>query len=302
MDSAALTGLRGTVGLWTRTLETVSPARAIQLAQEIEDFGYGSLFFPEAWGREAFTHAAILQSGTRRMTVGTGIASIWARDAVASANAARTLAAASGDRFVLGLGVSHRPLVERLRGQTYETPVAHLRRYLDAIDAAPMYAEEGTTPVPRVLAALGPTMLALAAERADGAFTYLVTPEHTESARTAIGDAFLLVEQAAVLGGDRDRFFERAHTHLEFYTGLENYRNNWRRLGFDERDWVRGGSERLCDALVTHGDLEAISARIGQHRAAGADHVLLQVLGEGHEPPLEDWARIAETVNVSSTD
>jgi probable F420-dependent oxidoreductase len=302
VDTAALAGLRGTVGLWTRALETVSPTRSIQLAQEIEDLGYGSLFVPEAWGREAFTHAAILLSGTRRITVGTGIASIWARDAVASANAARTLAAASGDRFVLGLGVSHRPLVERLRGQAYDAPVAHLRRYLDALDAAPMHAAEGATPVPRVLAALGPTMLALAADRADGAFTYLVTPEHTSSARAAIGETFLIVEQSVVLGGGRDAFLERAHAHLEFYTGLDNYRNSWRRLGFGDADWVRGGSERLCDELVTHGDLEVIAARVDQHRAAGADHVLLQVLGEGPEPPLEDWARLAEAVNVSSLD
>ncbi len=296
MESTALSGLRGTVGLWTATLDAVSPVRAIQLAQEIEDLGYPSLWFPEAWGREAFTQAALLLSATTRMSVATGIASVWARDAVASRNAARTLAAASRDRFVLGLGVSHQPLVERLRGHAYATPLAHLRDYLEAMDAVPMHAAEAETPVPVVLAALGPRMLALAAERTAGAFTYLVTPAHTALARAALGEAFLVVEQAVVLGGDRATYLERAHAHLDFYTGLANYRSNWARLGFTAEDWVRGGSERLCEALVAHVDEAGAREVVAQHRVAGADHVLLQVLGEGAEPPLEEWRHLAEAL------
>ncbi len=294
MESTALSALRGTVGLWTATLDSVPPARAVQLAQEVEDLGYPSLWFPEAWGREALSQAALFLSVTTRMTVATGIANIWARDAVATRNAARTLAAASRDRFVLGLGVSHQPLVERLHGHAYASPVAHARAYLEAMDAVPMHAYEAETPVPVVLAALGPRMLALSAERAAGAFTYLVTPGHTASARAALGDAFLVVEQAVVLGRDRATYLERAHAHLDFYTGLTNYRNNWARLGFTDADWVRGGSERLCEALVAHVDLEGAREVVAQHRAAGADHVLLQVLGEGDEPPLEEWRHLAE--------
>ena len=294
MEATALSSLRGTVGLWTATLDSVPPMRAVQLAQEIEDLGYPSLWFPEAWGREAFTQAALLLSVTTRLTVATGIANIWARDAVATRNAARTLAAASRDRFVLGLGVSHQPLVERLRGHAYASPLAHLREYLEAMDAVPMHAYEAETPVPVVLAALGPRMLHLAGERTAGAFTYLVTPEHTAVARSALGDAFLVVEQAVVLGQDRATYLERAHAHLDFYTGLTNYRNNWARLGFTEADWVRGGSEALCEALVAHVDLEGGREVVARHRAAGADHVLLQVLGEGAEPPLEEWRRLAE--------
>ncbi len=296
MEATALSSLRGTVGLWTATLDSVPPMRAVQLAQEIEDLGYPSLWFPEAWGREAFTQAALLLSVTTRLTVATGIANIWARDAVATRNAARTLAAASRDRFVLGLGVSHQPLVERLRGHAYASPLAHLRGYLEAMDAVPMHAYEAETPVPVVLAALGPRMLHLAGERTAGAFTYLVTPEHTAGARAALGDAFLVVEQAVVLGQDRATYLERAHAHLDFYTGLANYRNNWARLGFTDADWVRGGSERLCEALVAHVDLEGAREVVARHRAAGADHVLLQVLGEGAEPPLEEWRHLAEGV------
>ncbi len=296
MESTALSSLRGTVGLWSATFDAVPPVRAIQLAQEIEDLGYPSLWFPEAWGREAYTQAALFLSVTTRLTVATGIANVWARDAVATRNAARTLAAASGDRFVLGLGVSHQPLVERLRGHAYGSPVEHLRDYLEAMDAVPMHAPEAETPVPVVLAALGPRMLRLASARADGAFTYLVTPGHTATARAALGGGFLVVEQAVVLGQDRATYLERAHAHLDFYTGLANYRNNWARLGFTEADWVRGGSEALCEALVAHVDLEGAREVVAQHRAAGADHVLLQVLGEGSEPPLEEWRRLAEVV------
>lgn len=296
METSALTSLRGGVGLWTPTLEAVSPTRAVQLAQEIEDLGYRSLWFPEAWGREAFTHAALLLSATTRITVGTGIANVWARDAVATRNAARTLAAASRDRFVLGLGVSHQPLVERLRGHSYDAPLAQMRSYLESMDAVPMHAAEAETPVPVVLAALGPRMLGLAAERADGAFTYLVTPEHTARARATLNGSFLVVEQAVVVGGDRATYLARAHAHLEFYTGLANYRNNWQRLGFTAEDWVRGGSENLCEALVAHVEPEGVAEVVAAHVAAGADHVLLQVLGDGDEPPLEEWRRVAEAV------
>ncbi len=296
MESTALSTLRGTVGLWSATLDAVPPTRVMEVAQEIEDLGYPALWFPEAWGREAFTQAALVLSATTRLKVATGIANVWARDAVATRNAARTLSAASRDRFVLGLGVSHQPLVERLRGHDYASPIEHLRGYLEAMEKVPMHAAEAETPVPVVLAALGPRMLSLAKERAEGAFSYLVTPEHTALARAALRDTFLVVEQAIVLGADRATYLERAHAHLDFYTGLTNYRNNWARLGFSGEDWVRGGSERLCEAMVAHVDLEGVGEVVAQHREAGADHVLLQVLGEGPEPPLEEWRRLAEAL------
>jgi probable F420-dependent oxidoreductase len=294
---APLDSLRGTVGLWTTTHETLEPARSAELASEIESLGYSAMWIPEAWGRESISNAALLLAGTSRLVITTGIANIFGRDAVGAAAAAKTLNAAYSDRFVLGLGVSHRPLVERLRGHEYERPVEAMRAYLGAMDAAPMFSPEGSHRFARIIAALGPKMLAVGAELADGVHPYLVTPEHTAIARAAVGDKFVGVEQAVVLGQSREEFLRRAHAHLEIYTGLDNYRNSWRRLGFGEEDLVRGGSERLCDALVVHGDEAAVVARINDHREAGADHVCLQVLGEElTSVPSEEWRLIAAAI------
>jgi probable F420-dependent oxidoreductase len=279
------------------THESVPPAQSGEIAHELDSLGYGALWVPEAWGREAFTSAGLLLQGTSRMVIATGIANIWGRDAVSASNAAKTLNAAYDDRFVLGLGVSHQPLVERLRGHTYDSPLRAMREYLSAMDTAPMFAPEGEQRYARVIAALGPKMLELGAALCDGVHPYLVTPEHTAVARAAVGDKFVGVEQAVVLGQSRDEFLVRAHNHLEIYTGLDNYKNSWRRLGFVDEDFVRGGSERLCDAMVVHGDEAAVLARIEEHREAGANHVCLQVLGDAsNAPPLDEWRRIAAAV------
>ena len=294
---ASLEQLRGTVGIWTATHESLPPGRAGEIAGELESLGYCALWIPEAWGREAFTNSGLLLSNTSTIKVATGIANIWARDAVNASNAARTLNAAYEDRFILGLGVSHLPLVERMRGHRYATPLQAMRDYLTAMDAAPMLSHEGQHPYARVLAALGPKMLQLGADMTDGVLPYLVTPEHTALARQAVGDKFIGVEQAVVLGEDRDEFLRRAHAHLEIYTGLDNYKNNWRRLGFKDEDFVRGGTARLCDAMVVHGDEAVVLAKVNEHRQAGADHVCLQVLGgEPRTPPLEQWRRLAAVV------
>jgi probable F420-dependent oxidoreductase len=295
----SLERLRATVGIWTATHESLPPGRSGEVAAELESLGYGAMWVPEAWGREAFTSSGLLLTSTSTMVIATGIANIWARDAVSAANAARTLNAAFEERFLLGLGVSHRPLVERLRGHDYETPVTAMREYLNAMDAVPMFAPEGTQRYGRVIAALGPKMLELGATLCDGVHPYLVTPEHTARARAAVGDKFVGVEQAVVLGQDREEFLRRAHAHLEIYTGLENYKNNWRRLGFGDEDFVRGGSERLCDAMVVHGDEGRVLTRIDEHREAGAEHVCLQVLDDGsNAPPLDEWRRLGAVVNA----
>jgi probable F420-dependent oxidoreductase len=278
------------------THESLPPSRSGELASEIESMGYAALWIPESWGREAFTSATLLLAGTTRLTIATGIANIWGRDAVAAVNATKTLNAAFDERFVLGLGVSHQPLVERMRGHAYAKPLEAMREYLSAMDQAPMRAVEGEQPYARVIAALGPKMLALGAELASGVHPYLVTPEVTALARAAVGDKFVGVEQAVVLGGDREEFLKRAHAHLEFYTGLDNYRNSWRRQGFGDEDFVRGGSERLCDAMVMHGDEDAVLARVNEHRSAGADHVCLQVLGPDGAPPIGDWRRLGDAL------
>jgi probable F420-dependent oxidoreductase len=286
--------LQGTVGVWTHANESVRPSGLAELTERLEVAGFSAIWLPEAYGREAMTGAQLLLERSTELVVATGIASIYARDAMATASASRTLADLSGGRFVLGLGVSHRPLVERARGGVYDPPLAAMSSYLDALEGAAVLSAEHDTTVPVVLAALGPKMLRLAATRTDGALSYLVTVEHTRRARAELGaGSFLAVEQAVVLGASRDEYLRRAHEHLNIYTGLENYRASWRRLGFGDDDFVRGGSERLCDALVVHGDVDAISGRVDEHLAAGADHVCLQVLGATlTEVPLREWVEL----------
>jgi probable F420-dependent oxidoreductase len=291
-DEAAL----GRVGIWTASLDAMPPAAAGQIAAELEAQGWGALWSGEAYGREAFTQAGLLLAATRRMRVATGIANIWARDAVAANAASRTLAAAYGRRFVLGLGVSHRPLVERVRGGSYAKPVSAMRDYLTAMAGATFYAAEAGEPGPPVLvAALGPRMLQVSRELADGSHPYLVTPAQTAAVRTALGpDKIVAVEMGAVLTSDRETALRRAHAHLEIYTGLPNYRNNWLRGGFDETDLIRGGSDRLAEALIAWGDEAAILRRVREHLDAGADHVCVQVLMESpFDVPTEPWRELA---------
>ena len=282
LDDDALHAWRdrlGRVGIWSGGLDGLPATEAGAAAARIESAGAGSLFFGEAYGREAFTQASLALAGTESLVVGTGIANIHARDPVASRAAQATLAASSGARFVLGLGVSHRPIVEGMRKHDYGSPLGTMQSYLEGLASTqPFVPDPAGGPV--LVAALGPKMLALSAEHADGAHPYLTTPEHTASAREAIGpEKLLVVEQGATLVEDHDEHQRRAHTHLEIYTGLPNYRNSWYRLGFTEQDTVRGGSQRLKDALVPHG-LDATIAAVEAHLAAGADHVVVQVLGD----------------------
>ncbi|MDX6219704.1 MAG: hypothetical protein QOJ48_1385 [Frankiales bacterium] len=283
----------GRVGLWTGALDGLSLAAVRDEVAELDAQGWGALWFHEAAGREACTAASLYLGASSRMTVATGIASIYARDAMAAAAGGRTLAA--GGRFLLGLGVSHAPMVEGFRGQTYGKPLAAMRAYLEAMDSAvALVGPDEQEPAPRVLAALGPGMLALAAERTAGAHTYLVTPEHTAQARAILGpDAVLAVEQAVVVSDDLDVWQPRADWHLGVYTGLPNYRNNWLRLGFTEDDLTDGGSHRLKQAMVVRGP-DAIRARVEEHLAAGASHVCLQVLGPDlFTAPVDDWRELA---------
>src|SRR5918999_1924967 len=177
----------GPIGIWTSQLDHQPAARARKVAADLERLGFGAIWFPESVGREALTNAALLLSATKRIVIATGIANIYGRDPVTAAAAHRTLAEAYPGRFLLGLGVSHVPLVEQIRGHTYGKPVASMRTYLDGMDHAPYRAITPASRPARVLAALGPRMLQLAAERADGAHPYFVPPEHTARARKILG-------------------------------------------------------------------------------------------------------------------
>jgi probable F420-dependent oxidoreductase len=287
----------GRVGIWTYHLNYQPASKVREVAAELEELGYGALWIGEAAYREPLTHAGFLLSTTSRMVIATGIANIWARDPLTMTAAQLTLSEAYSDRFLLGLGVSHARLVEGIRGHQYKRPVTAMRRYLDGMDeAARIYraAKPAATP-PRVLAALGPRMLALAAERAQGAHPYLVTPDHTAKARSALGsDKWLLPEQAVVLESDPDQARAIARRHISRYLDLPNYTNNWRRLGFTDDDLVGQGSDRLVDALVAWGDVEAVRRRVKDHIDAGANHVCVQVFdAESHGLPLREWRTLA---------
>jgi probable F420-dependent oxidoreductase len=281
----------GKIGIWTNRLDSQPAARAQEAAAEIEELGYGALWFPEARARESFTHAGLLLAGTRRIVLATGITNLYGRDPMAMMAAQRTLAEAYPDRFLLGIGVSHAPMVEKLRGHRYERPLAAMRAYLDAMDAAPFLAAPPAAEPPRVLAALGPKMLQLAAERSAGAHPYFVPVEHTAEARKVMGEGPVLApEQAVVLERDPSRAREIARGHTAYYVGLDNYANNLRRLGFSEDDLANGGSDRLVDAIVAWGDLDTVAARVRAHLDAGADHVSVQVLDDAPSPQAQAGA------------
>ncbi len=293
MDASHLSLPR--IGVWTGALDMVPTAESVQLAAELESLGYGAVWLPEVAGRDVMAHLALLLSGTTHLVGATGIASIWARDAVTMKGAVSGLTEAFPERMVAGLGVSHHTLVEGLRGHHYGSPLASMAAYLDAMDAAPYTAFRPTTPLRRVLAALGPKMLALAAARTDGAHTYLVPPEHTGTARATLGDAPLLcVEQAVLLETDPERAREIGRAHTAVYVRLPNYQANLRRLGFDDADFADGGSDRLVDAIVAWGDEAAILQRVGAQFAAGADHVCIQALTpDPRGVPADQWRHLA---------
>lgn len=274
----------GRLGVWTGT-DSLAAAQTAAFAQRVEAWGYGALWIPEAVGREVFSAAAWLLGNTRALTLASGIANIYARDPVTAAAAQKGLNEQSGGRFLLGLGVSHIPLVRDVRQHEYGKPVPTMRAYLTAMAAAPYRSVMPAAPVKTVLAALGPKMLQLAAELADGAHPYNVPPEHTQQARRTLGPGKLLcVEQGAILETDASQSRARARQFLSLYLGLPNYVNNWRRLGFADADFAGGGSDRLIDAVIAWGDERAIRARIEAHWQAGADHVCVQAIGREGSP------------------
>ena len=281
------------LGVWCGT-DVFSAAQAAGFAARLETWGYSALWIPEGVGREVFSAAAWLLASTATLTIASGIANIYARDAVSAAAAQKGLNEQSGGRFLLGLGVSHIPLVQDLRRHEYGRPVATMRAYLSAMAAAPYRSVAPASPPRTVLAALGPRMLSLSAELADGAHPYNVPPEHTHEARAILGrDKLLCVEQAVLLETDAGQARARARQFLSLYLTLPNYVNNWRRLGFTDADLAGGGSDRLIDAIVAWGDEDAIRARLEAHWQAGADHVCVQAIGRAAQPDERLLQRLA---------
>ena len=266
----------GKLGVWV-SMDSMTAAAAAAFAKRIEAWGYAALWLPESRGRNALVHSSWLLANTQQLVVATGIANIYARDAMAMANGQRGLNEQSDGRFLLGVVVSHRPMVQGVRGHSYGRPVATMRSYLEAMQAAPCQA-----PMPRekpltIVAALGPRMMALSSELADGAHPYNTTPQHTATARSILGPGKLLCPEVWVLlETDPATARNAAREALSRYLQLENYVNSWRREGFGNDDLAGGGSQRFLDAMVAWGDEDAIRARIQEHWDAGADHVCIQ--------------------------
>lgn len=290
----------GRVGVWTASFEGMAPSLAREREAELEELGYGAIWLGEAVARDPFVAAALLLAGTSRIVCATGVATIWSRDAMATNAAWKTLSAAFPDRFLLGLGVSHQPMVEGLRLQRYEKPLSAMAAYLDAMDDALFLAAAPPTEPQRVLAALGPKMLELARDRAGGAHSYFVPVEHTEVARAVLGpDRLLCVEQAIALETDPARAREIARKHTQLYLGLPNYTNNLRRLGWGDDDLSIPGSDRLVDTIVAWGDEAAIADRVRDQFAAGASHVCVQVLTDPeYGDCFEQWRRLAPALDL----
>jgi probable F420-dependent oxidoreductase len=288
----------GRVGSWTFDIERLSAAAAREYVRELEALGVRTLWIPESLGsKEVFAHAGLLLAATERLVIATGIANMWARDATAMANGNRALCEAYPGRFLLGVGVSHAPVV-KMRGAAYDKPVESMEGYLDAMDKAPYTGVAPAEPPGRVLAALGPRMLRLAARRTLGAHPYFVPVTHTAIARKELGAGPLLaVEQAAVLATDPTVARAMARKHMKRYLGLDNYVNNLKRLGWSDADLANEGSDALVDAIVAWGDAQQIRLRLEAHFANGADHVCIQLLrADLNAHPLAEWRAIAPAV------
>jgi probable F420-dependent oxidoreductase len=282
-------------GIWSGELRYGDPAETADAAAELESLGYSALWIPDIGG-DVFAAVEHLLRATSVVTVATGILNLWMHSPEETAEAHARLISAHGDRFLVGIGVSHAALIDASDPGRYRKPIAAMVSFLDSLDSAP-------TPLggsERVLAALGPRMLELARTRAAGVHPYNVTPEHTARAREALGPTGLVLpEQAVALTTDPDRARQLGRDHLTHYMSLPNYTNNLRRLGFGDDDFANGGSTRLVDALVAWGDPATIEARVREHRDAGANHVCVQALSQERPLPRQVWRELAPALTAS---
>jgi len=263
----------GRLGIWYAADRTGDAGQLAEFVKSVEGFGYDTLWYPESTGYESLSSAGYMLSQTKTLKIGSSIASIYARDAFTSRRGMIGLNKLYGDRFILGLGVSHPPLVERLRGHTYEKPVPAMRSYLNGIAKG----EAGSEDWPIAIAALGPLMLKLSREMTRGALPYNVTPTHTAEAAKILGaDKWLAVEQKVTMETDPAKARALGRAELARYMGLDNYRNNWLRLGFTEADLANGGSDAFIDGMVLWGGADKVKEGLRAHFTAGATHVAIQ--------------------------
>jgi probable F420-dependent oxidoreductase len=279
----------GRLGVWSIGIRQVADPAVPAAAAELERLGYGTIWYSGGSGTRGFDIGRALLQATGHITIATGITSIWATTPAQSAAGFEQLEHAAPGRFLLGLGVSHAPMVDQGNPGRYSHPLQNMAHYLGELTAVPSDR--------RILAALGPKMLDLAQRESLGTHPYLVTPQLTARARTMLPPGFLVaVEQGVVLETDPARARAVAREHLSGYLRLPNYVNNWLRSGYEAQDVAGGGSDRLVDDLIAWGDATAVANRIRAHYAAGADHVCVQVLGGAEPVPLPQWRAIASEV------
>ena len=286
----------GRLGIFSGSLQAQPASVQREVAAEMEQLGYGTLWYGESVAREAFAQAAIFLSATPRLVMASGIANIWARDPMAMAAGGRAIAEAWPDRFILGLGVSHAPMVAA-RGHDYGRPVSAMREYLDRMGQAAWRGPSAPLP-PIILAALGPRMVALAAERTAGAYPYFTTAEHIRQVRDQLGrEPFLAADLPVVLAGGRAEARATGDAHTSLYLRTENYRNNLLRLGWKPDELEPPGSDELFDAVVAWGDVARIRARVGALLSAGADQVVLNLITRDRSLPYVNELRTLAPLN-----
>jgi probable F420-dependent oxidoreductase len=280
----------GRLGVWY-SADKCTATQVAELVRAIEQNGYSAYWYPEGRGHESMALASHLLSKSDKLMVGSSIANIYARDPYSAQRGMLFLNEFYGNRFILGLGVSHKPMVEGLRGQTYDKPIGTMSAYLDGVHKGLPTGTEA----PVVVAALGPKMLELSARKAMGAVPYNVTPKHTAIAKKILGpDKILAVEQKVTIETDPTRARALGRKELSRYMVLPNYRNNWLREGFAEADLANGGSDRFIDAMCLWGDADMVRRGLRAHFDAGATHVCLQPVHEDGDMAARD--KIIETL------
>ena len=284
----------GRLGAWYGTDKLTSPAQIREFATNVEKLGYDVLWYPESRGNESFAVAGFMLSCTTSLKIGSSIASIYARDAFTSRRGMITLNALYGDRFILGLGVSHPPMVEGLRGHVYQKPIPAMRNYLNGISKG----EAGSEDWPVCVAALGPLMMKLSGEMSQGAIPYNTNPRHTAEAAKILGpNKWLAIEQKVTLETDPTKARALGRKELSRYLTLDNYRNNFLRIGFTEADFANGGSDTFIDQMCLWGGEAKVKEGLRAHFAAGATHVAIQPVHDDGDIAARDriLAALADT-------
>ena len=278
----------GKLGVWY-FFDKLTATESAEAAIRIENLGYSTLWIPETIGKSPMVQSSWLLSNTKTLNLATGIANIYHREPGVTLAAQKSLAEQSNNRFLLGLGVSHTRIVEGIRGLKYGPPLSTMRRYLEAMEEAPYTGAKPSEEPPLVIAALGPKMLALAAEKTNGAHPYFTSPDHTAVARNIMGkDPWLCVEQKVILESDPVKARELAKPVAKTYKDLPNYRNNWIRMGLTEDD-IDNMSDKFIDATFAWGSEQTIQNRIKEHFDAGADHVSIQPVNTNGKLSELDW-------------